>query len=267
MQKEPLLIALDLDGTLLSDTKQIGERTKLALAEARKQGHHVVIATGRPYRSSVGYYRALGLDSPIVNFNGALIHHPDRPEWGLYHSPMEKKIAHDVIKASEHFGAKNIMVEVMDDVFLSKHDQALIELFFDNETPVKQLPISLAHDPTSILIYPDQRESKKLLQHLAEQHAEVVEQRQWSAPWNVIEIIRLGINKAVGLQRICDYYKVPKNRVIAFGDENNDLEMLQFAGTGIAMGNATAEVKEVANFITATNQEEGIAQFLEKEVL
>lgn len=70
------LIALDLDGTLLKDDKTISPKTKTVLNKAREMGHVVMIATGRPFRSSELYYRELGLDTPIVNFNGAFIHHP-----------------------------------------------------------------------------------------------------------------------------------------------------------------------------------------------
>ena len=71
------LIVLDLDGTLLTDQKVISPKTKAILNQARKDGHQVMIATGRPYRASEIYYRELGLNTPIVNFNGAFVHHPD----------------------------------------------------------------------------------------------------------------------------------------------------------------------------------------------
>lgn len=71
----------------------------------------------------------------------------------------------------------------------------------------------------------------------------MIDQRVWAAPWNIIEVIRSGLNKAVGLQKISAYYNIPKERIIAFGDEDNDLEMIEYAGHGIAMGNAISELK------------------------
>ena len=76
---EKHLIALDLDGTLLRNDKTISSRTKETLLTLKQQGHHVMIATGRPFRSSVQYYQELGLQTPIVNFNGAFVHHPQYP--------------------------------------------------------------------------------------------------------------------------------------------------------------------------------------------
>ena len=94
-------------------------------------------------------------------------------------------------------------------------------------------------------------------------HAELIEHRKWGAPWNIIEIIKKGINKAVGLQKVAHYFDIPKDRIIAFGDEDNDLEMIDYAGVGVAMGNAIDELKSVAKHVTTTNEQDGIGTFLE----
>ena len=79
---EKHLIVLDLDGTLLTDQKTISKRTKNTLLKAKENGHEVMIATGRPYRASEVYYKELSLSTPIVNFNGAFVHHPLDNKWG-----------------------------------------------------------------------------------------------------------------------------------------------------------------------------------------
>ena len=95
---KPHIIALDLDGTLLTDNKTITNETKQILQKAREQGHHVVISTGRPYHSSKPFYQELGLCSPIVNFNGAYVHHPSDRSFQTYHSTLDimtvKEILH-----------------------------------------------------------------------------------------------------------------------------------------------------------------------------
>lgn len=80
---EKHLIALDLDGTLLKDDKTISPKTKMVIQKARQQGHEVMIATGRPFRSSEIYYREMGLNSPIVNFNGPTYIIPETPAGGF----------------------------------------------------------------------------------------------------------------------------------------------------------------------------------------
>lgn len=262
---EKYLIALDLDGTLLSNKKIISLKTKQIINTIRSLGHIVVIATGRPFRASKLYYNEMNLDTPIVNFNGAYVHHPTQTSWGAYHSPLELKIAKTIVEACESFTVKNILAEVIDDVYLHYDDKTLKELItFGNPLiTTGSLHQFLKSDPTSILIHAKADTVDKIRTHLTDVHAEVIDHRNWGAPWHVIEVVRTGLNKAVGLKRIANYYGIPKQRIIAFGDEDNDLEMLEFAGKGVAMGNAITAVKNIANDMTKSNEEEGIALYLQ----
>ncbi|AIM17405.1 MULTISPECIES: Cof-type HAD-IIB family hydrolase [Neobacillus] len=258
------LIALDLDGTLLKDDKTISAKTKNILKKAREQGHIVMIATGRPFRSSEMYYRELELNTPIVNFNGAFTHHPLDPNWGFFHEPLDIKVAKDIVETCRNFHFHNIIAEVMDDVYFHYHDQKLIEIFSLGNPNITtgDLVDYLKDSPTSMLIHTEEDELKKIRDHLSEVHAEVIDHRSWAAPWHVIEIIKSGLNKAVGLKKAADYYGIPAERVIAFGDEDNDLEMIEYAGHGIAMGNAIDQVKNIANDVTLTNEQDGVALYL-----
>jgi 5-amino-6-(5-phospho-D-ribitylamino)uracil phosphatase len=262
--KRPYLIALDLDGTLLTDDKKISRKTKEALFSLMEKGHHVCISTGRPYRSSNMYYEELGLKSPIVNFNGAFVHHPHDASFGIHHSPLELDVAKRIIRACESFQVKNIMVEILDDVYLKKHDEVIVDTFLMNESPlhVGDLHRSLQNNPTAILVHPEDHHIEELRSMLVKEHAEVVDQRVWAAPWNIIEVIRSGISKATGLEKIADYYDIPRERVIAFGDEDNDFEMIEYAGHGVAMGNGIRDLKARADHVTLSNEEDGIAHFL-----
>ncbi|MCM3741091.1 Cof-type HAD-IIB family hydrolase [Oceanobacillus luteolus] len=262
------MIALDLDGTLLTDDKKISEHTKQVLFRAKEEGHLLVISTGRPHRASINYYNELELDTPMVNFNGALIHHPQDSKWDALHSPMPIRTAHKIIDACYDLGVNNILAEVMDDVYLDSYDSKLLSFFdeLENEPAyvIGNLKQKLEVDPTSVLVYPEENQVDKLRNHLDEYHAEVIEHRKWGAPWNVIEIIKKGMNKAVGLQKIAHYFDIPQDRIIAFGDEDNDLEMIEYAGVGVAMGNAIEELKSVAKHVTKTNEQDGIGVFLEE---
>jgi 5-amino-6-(5-phospho-D-ribitylamino)uracil phosphatase len=113
-----------------------------------------------------------------------------------------------------------------------------------------------------MLIHSEEEDVRKIRNHLSEVHAEVIDHRSWAAPFHVVEIVKSGLNKAVGLKKASDYFQIPADRIIAFGDEDNDLEMLEYAGRGIAMGNAVDEVKNIANDMTLTNEEDGIGVYL-----
>ncbi|KAB8139174.1 HAD family phosphatase [Gracilibacillus oryzae] len=266
MAKEKHLIALDLDGTLLTDQKVISPYTKKMVQQAMKEGHIVIIATGRPHRSSIMYYHELGLHTPMVNFNGALIHHPKDKNWDSIHSPLPNRTAKKIIQTCYDFDVENIFAEIEDNIYLDQYDEEILEIFTEPDhrdlITIGSLKNHLQEDPTSILIHPKDDHIEELRKYLDEEHASVIEHRKWGVPWNVIEIVRKGINKAVGLKKVAHYYHIPQHNIIAFGDEDNDLEMIDFAGIGVAMGNAINELKQLAKYETKTNEKDGIGTFL-----
>lgn len=261
------LIVLDLDGTLLTDEKHISPRTKQVLTKLKENGHQVMIATGRPYRASELYYHELGLTTPIVNFNGAFVHHPLQTSWGSFHSPLDISLAKEIVEACNDFTFHNIIAEVRDDIYFHYHDEKLIDFLKLGNPKITtgDLRNYLEQPPTSLLIHADEQHAAQISQHLAAVHAEVVNQRSWNDPLHVIEIVKNGLNKAVGIQKVANHLNIPKERIIAFGDEDNDLEMIDYAGTGVAMGNAIPSLKTIANAVTLTNEEDGIAIFLENK--
>lgn len=262
---ERYLISLDLDGTLLKDDKTISIKNKNILQKAREQGHIVMIATGRPFRSSEMYYNELELNTPIVNFNGAFIHHPKDHNWGTYHLPLDIKVSKEIVEACRSFHFYNIIAEVMDQVYFHYHDEKLLDIFSLGNPKITtgDLRDFLTDSPTSLLIHTDENEIIKIRKHLSDVHAEVIEHRSWAAPFHVIEIIKAGLNKAVGVKKVAEYFQIPAERIIAFGDEDNDLEVLEFAGRGIAMENAVDQIKLIANDITLSNENDGVGIYLE----
>lgn len=264
---EKHLIALDLDGTLLKDDKTISERTKSTLKTLMQQGHHVMIATGRPYRASLPYYKELSLQTAIVNFNGAFVHHPLNKSWGFHHTPLDIKIAKDIVGACDDYNYHNIIAEVKDDIYLHQHDPNFIDIFKmgNPKITVGDLRSSLGDSPTSMLIHTDEEHVASIRKHLTDVHAELIDHRRWADPFHVIEIIKSGMNKAIGIDKVAADLNIPQNRIIAFGDEDNDLEMLEYAGCGVAMGNGIDAVKNIANTTTLSNEQDGIAIFLEEK--
>ncbi|PYF06539.1 Cof-type HAD-IIB family hydrolase [Ureibacillus chungkukjangi] len=261
---KPHLIVLDLDGTLLTDEKKISEKTKETLFKAKEAGHQVMIATGRPFRASQLYYNEMMLTTPIVNFNGALIHHPKNIGWKMLHSPIDISVVHDVVDSVDKYQYENLIAEVKDDVFIHNEDNRMMDIFNmgDPRVTIGNLRGSLTEDPTSLLIHADEGNVPIIRDHLASVHAELIDHRRWGAPFHIIEIVRKGLNKAVGISHIAKDLNIPRDRIIAFGDEDNDLEMLEYAGVGVAMSNGIDQLKNIANEITLSNNEDGIAKFL-----
>lgn len=258
------LIVLDLDGTLLTDQLTISEKTKNTLFKAREAGHQVMIATGRPFRASQLYYNELNLTTPIVNFNGALVHHPKNPSWQMVHTPIDMSVVHDVVDSVDKYQYENLIAEVLDDVYIHVEATNMMDMFKMGEPNVVigNLRVNLREDPTSLLIHADEQNVPIIRQHLQDVHAELIEHRRWGAPFHIVEIVRKGLNKAVGISLVAKEMNIPRDRIIAFGDEDNDLEMIDYAGIGVAMSNGINELKSIANEITLSNNEDGIAKIL-----
>ncbi|BCJ86995.1 Cof-type HAD-IIB family hydrolase [Effusibacillus dendaii] len=262
------LIAIDLDGTMLTNEKKILDSTKTILKKVTDLGHEVVIATGRPPRSSRPYHEELGLTSLMINFNGALIHNPFTRK-SEFHFPMDRQIALEILHQCQVFEVENVLVEVEDRYYAKKVD-ALLRFFGDGTPPtgLGEIETFLIDHPTSMMVHSSEEVITALRARINKQFHGMVAHRYWSAePFHVIEITKAGISKATGLMTLASVLGFERQDVIAFGDEGNDLEMIKWAGVGVAMGNANPILKEVADQIADTNENDGIARMLEKLLL
>lgn len=266
IHKHTHLIAIDLDGTLLKDDKTISAKSKRVLQSLINLGHIVVIATGRSNQMSIYYYQELGLTTPIINSNGAHIHHPGHKAWGHFHHPIDNKTALDVIDLSYQMQTNNIVATVKDKVFMDKHSDDIIQYLEQNKTEdtfsIGNLRDALKTDPTLLMIYPDLPTMDGLTKELASLHTEVVTYRNWGQPFHIIEVMSKGVNKASAIKQVANTFGIHQAEVIAFGDETNDLEMIEYAGIGVAMKNAADALKVLADQTTDSNEADGVANFL-----
>lgn len=259
-----------MDGTLLTDEKHITDKTAQAIQKAKAAGHAVMIATGRPYRATEFYYQQLGLSTPVVNFNGAFVHHPLDNSMASIHKTLSLSTVKEVMDTMQKFPWNNMVAEVKDDVYVHYHDELVLDNFKMGKPVVTTGDIQqyLQVNPTSLLIQANESDVETIQSHLKQIHAEVVGNRAWNSPWgHVIEVFPSGLSKAAGLAHVSKWLDIPKERIIAFGDEHNDLEMIDYAGVGIAMSNGIDELKSIADDITTySNNEDGIADMLMKRL-
>ena len=266
MRNQKHLIAVDLDGTLLTDDKRITDETKRVLNHLIDEGHIVVIATGRSKRVSIDFYHELGLTTPLINSNGAVMHHPKNKSWGVHHTPLQHKTALDIVDMSYDFQSENILATVHDRVIIDQFDQRIMDFYQvtekDQSFKIGTLKDHLTEDPTLMLLYPNVEQVDKITDELTNVHADVITHRSWGEPYHIIEIMNKDMNKAVAVQKVANEYGIPTERIIAFGDGSNDLEMIDSAGIGVAMENAIPELKSLSKYSTITNEEHGVAHFL-----
>lgn len=263
------LIAIDLDGTTLNNNSQISTETKQTLQRAVADGHIVSIATGRSFRTSALFYQQLDLDTPMVNFNGAWCHHPKDIHWkNGYHKQLEREVALSLIPLNRYSMINLISAESKDYVYVDREADHPYNVSSPLE-PLKTVPFTkeyLTEKPTSVNIFTEDEHSIPFLQEkIVDRYGEDVEVRTWGGPTPTLEIVSAGIQKAMGVEKIADHYNISRENIIAFGDEANDFEMIQYAGHGVVMKNGINGLKEVSDAITsATNHENGLAKYLSK---
>nr|WP_071855562.1 Cof-type HAD-IIB family hydrolase [Enterococcus ratti] len=260
------LIAIDLDGTTLNQKSLITLKTEETLKKAIRAGHHVSIATGRPFRMSYHFYRQLGLTTPMVNFNGALVHIPNQYWAHEKETLIDKQIVFDILAQKRQLNLDFIAAENRETYFIDSFDSFDKKIFAaTNPSPQNLLsPKNLTTNPTSLLVRTNKQDAEQVSKELIRQFGRFVDVRTWGGPMAILEIVSKGIEKAKGVRRIANYLNIDQKDVIAFGDEHNDLELLDYAGWGVAMKNGTEQLKSIANDVTEhTNQEDGLATYLE----
>lgn len=262
------IIALDLDGTLLNSNSQLSDYTIHVIQEVKKAGHTVLIATGRPYRMAETFYHQLKLDTPMINFNGSLTHIPNK-KWGFEQEILiDKQYLIDFLDNKKSFEAIFIAGEYKNKFFITQDNIDEIHpslMGVDKITPDTLIRRErITSDPHSILMHTRAEDRYALADEMKKHFKYELEINTWGGPLHILETCAKGVSKATALSYLLDHYKASPEDLIAFGDEHNDVEMLEFAGVGYAMKNASDRLIPYADRMTQfNNDEDGVARELE----
>lgn len=260
------LIALDLDGTLLYDWETLKKETVEYLLKLKTKGHKFVIATGRPFRSSEMYYKMLELDTPIINYNGGLVTSKLDDDFQCFSLTVEREYVLDIFDKNKQY-IKNAFGEIGDHVYLL-HDteeiRPLLHLFNGAKLTVGDFKDTLPGNTNGFIIIANEGQGQFIEDFVEKKYKGKVLHRNWGNEYSfIIELFTPETNKGNGLKYVADYLGFKPENVIAFGDGHNDIEMLEYAGLGIAMSNAHFSLKEVADLVLEnSNKENGIEKFL-----
>ena len=268
------IIALDLDGTLLTPNKTILPESLDALAKARQAGVKVLIVTGRHHVAIHPFYQALALDTPAICCNGTYLY-DYQAKRVIESDPLPKDQAQRVIEMLDESGMHGLLY--VDDAMLYQAETGHVTrtINWGLSLPEHQRPTFLkvnslaeaAASATAIWKFALSHGDTRELQQFAERvEAEMGLACEWS--WHdQVDIARAGNSKGKRLQRWVEAAGYQMSDVIAFGDNYNDLSMLETVGLGVAMGNADDAIKARAGRVIGTNLEPGIAETLYREVL
>lgn len=262
------LIAVDLDGTLVRSDQSISQRTIDTLVHLQKMGVKVTVASGRPTYGTAHVADTLRLDEfggYVMSYNGGEIY-----DWSTKSRMHAQTLNKDIIPyiyiyAKEHglpvmtYFDKEVVSEVEDDEYINysvMRNRMTLRRVDDFVTTVQGADIVkciIVGDPT--LLPAMETELRETLKGKAGVFR--------SEPF-FLEMVPEGIDKAKGLSILLNKIGVKREELIAFGDGYNDISMIEFAGMGVAMENAAKEIKNAADFVTRSNNDDGIVYALEK---
>lgn len=260
------LVALDLDDTLLDSKLAISPRACEAIRKAIAQGVTVTIATGRMHRSALPFARQLGLDVPLITYNGALIKSSLSGET-LLHQPIDQELARQALTlCREHDWY--IQSYINDEIYVAE-----LGKYAEDYCRISGVPAIAVGDR----LYAAEGRPSKLLAMSTEQGAVDIRNIFHSifghrlsiviSKPTYVEITDPLANKGQALAFLAAKLGIEREEIMAVGDSGNDFDMVKYAGWGVAMGNATAAVKEAARLETLSNDADGVAEAIEKYVL
>lgn len=265
------LIALDIDGTLLNSEKKITSDVFNSIQEAKKQGTKVVLSTGRPLPGVTPLLKELNLTDEgdyVICFNGAVVQ-----------EVKSEKVISNIEMCHDDF---KIIYELSKKLNTHVHINTPTNLIIPEETP-HTYTIHESNLNGIDIVYMDEKdindditfckimiidEPEKLEEVINNIPSELYEKYTIvrSAPF-FLEFLNKSANKGTALSALCEAINVPIEKSIAVGDEENDQHMIKLAGLGVAMGNARDSIKEIADYITETNNDHGVARVIDKFIL
>lgn len=244
------LAAVDLDGTLLGPDKKISQENAGAVRRLNENGAKVIIASGRRHQNSVRFQRELGLDGPIIACQGGLIRDGESGNVIEAHF-LPQTVAREIAKEGESAGV-HVIYYHLDHLYVAERNNEWIKLY---ESRVGEKTETLAaldqldgRRALKIVWYGDPAVLAKARPQIAERYREKVD--TLSTEKENLEFMPRGINKATALAKVAEELAVRREEVLAFGDGENDLQMLSWAGGGVAMRHGDAAAIAAARFVS-----------------
>ncbi|EGL18513.1 MULTISPECIES: Cof-type HAD-IIB family hydrolase [Paenibacillus] len=239
------LVALDMDGTLLNEEKQVSPANREAIYAALEAGVTVIFSTGRGVQSALPYAEELKLETPIVSVNGSEV-------WKAPHDLLKRTLLDlDLVKRMYDLAIEH-------DTWYWAYS---VEGMYNRDNWAEDIT---KPEWLKFGFYTENKESLEIIRGELARWGEL--EITNSHPDN-LELNPKGISKASGIEEVCKLLGIEMSQVIAMGDSENDIAMIRAAGLGVAMGNAQDGVKRIADLVTVTNDEDGVAKIIQEYVL
>ncbi|MFN6563362.1 MAG: Cof-type HAD-IIB family hydrolase [Nostoc sp. ChiSLP01] len=271
--KDIKLLVVDIDGTIAGHSNIISEPVKQALIAAQERGIQVAIATGRMYRSALRFHQEIGSTLPLMAYQGAWIQDPTTQKI-LRHLVLSRELAHQLLDYFEQpqlLRLLSIHFYINDQLYVREITKET-EIYAGRSSivpiPVGDLRQVLTNEPTKILaLCDDTNFISEVLGNLRRQYTPA-ELYLTTSVATFLEATNASVNKGTAVRYLAEeLLGLEVANVMAIGDNFNDLEMLEYAGIGIAMGNAPTQVQAIAQWVAPSVDHDGAAVAIEKFLL
>jgi len=262
------LVALDLDGTVMAKGRPIAPRVLAAVAEACRRGARVALATGRMYRSTAPFAAALGTNAPIICYQGAWVRDPASGAT-LYQRGIPVDLAHETVRLARDLG---LIVNVyLDDEIHIEAITPTWQRYYDQATGASPPRVVgdmlgfLTREPTHLAMVTDADRTRALVEQVRAHFGG----RLYVTTGHPLfcELSHPEVSKGRAVRFLAERLGVPREQVLAVGDNLNDLDMVEWAGLGVAMANSPPELLAAADAVVPTVHEDGVAEAIERFVL
>jgi len=261
------LVAVDMDGTLLTPQLEISKESIETINRVIEKGVIFTLSTGRMYLAAMPFASMLNLDVPIITCNGALIKCSKTGK--IYDIKIiDKEYSSEIIRYCEAAGL-SVSIYREDDIYIKKNSEnSDIHIQLDHAKPQIVNDFDSLLDGSIIKIMFNSSNKYNLEQHTRKLHELYKDKLNFyfSLPY-FVEIVHKEANKRNALHNLALKFNVKREEIIAIGDNFNDMDMIEYAGLGVAMGNAPDYLKQAADFVTHSNDEDGVRHILEKFIL
>ena len=262
------LMAVDIDGTLLNSKHELTGKTKEAIEKAVKKDIIFTLSTGRPVHGIKFLSELLNFnkDFPVITYNGAMVV-MSKSGKVLYDQKLKEKYVNEIESLCKENGT-HMIIWSDNNLYMTEENAYTMDyqkILNTGYTIVENFR-EIARGGITKAIWIDETEKIKKLQGKIQEHFGGTLNCHTSRPY-LLEFVDKNASKAVGMEKIGEYYNIDKSEMIAAGDGYNDISMIKYAGLGVVMGNAPNDIKEIADFVTLTNDEDGLAYVINKFVL
>lgn len=271
------MIVSDIDGTLLNSQGHLTEGVKSAVRKLHAEGVIVTLATGRNLRGVLPLVEELGLNVPVILGNGTVIVDPLKKET-LLHRPLPVDTAHKILDVIAGHGLwSSIFVHTFEgiDTYYDRDPGFDAAYLFVNRDPsisrqVEDFRQLTGVDPLKVLLIDRPEKVNPLIEDLKkiDDHKFSMFVSTYDFPgYTFLEMFDHASSKAAGIDHLAKQFGIAAEEVVAVGDNLNDMEMIEYAGLGVAMGQGVEELKRAADWTTRSNDEDGVAHLIHERIL